>query len=38
MAKKYNCTINGVQYFKKSKVIGHDINGKAIRKYFYGDG
>lgn len=38
MAKKYNCTINGVQYFKKSKVIGHDINGKPIRKYFYGDG
>lgn len=38
MAKKYNCTINGVQYFKKSKVIGHDINGKPLRKYFYGDG
>ena len=38
MAKKYNCTINGVQYFKKSKVIGHDIKGNAIRKYFYGDG
>ena len=38
MAKKYNCTINGVQYFKKSKVIGHDIKGKSIRKYFYGDG
>lgn len=38
MAKKYNCTINGVQYFKKSKVIGHDIEGKPIRKYFYGDG
>ena len=38
MAKKYNCTINGVQYFKKSKVIGHGISGKPIRKYFYGDG
>lgn len=38
MAKKYNCTINGIQYFKKSKVIGHDIKGKPIRKYFYGDG
>ena len=38
MAKKYNCTINGIQYFKKSKVIGHDMKGKAIRKYFYGDG
>ena len=38
MAKKYNCTINGIPYFKKSKVIGHDIKGKPIRKYFYGDG
>lgn len=38
MAKKYNCTINGKKYFKKSKVIGHDIKGKPIRKYFYGDG
>ena len=38
MGKKYNCTINGIQYFKKSKVIGHDMKGKAIRKYFYGDG
>ena len=38
MAKKYNCTINGKQYFKKSKVIGHNIDGKPIRKYFYGDG
>ena len=38
MAEKYNCTINGIQYFKKSKVIGHDMKGKAIRKYFYGDG
>lgn len=38
MAKKYNCTINGKQYFKKSKVIGHDIKGNPKRKYFYGDG
>lgn len=38
MAKKYNCIINGVPYFKKSKVIGHYSNGKPKRKYFYGDG
>ena len=38
MAKKYNCIINGKQYFKKSKVIGHDMKGNPIRKYFYGDG
>jgi len=38
MAKKYNWTIKGTQYFKKSKVIGHDINGKPNRKYFYGNG
>lgn len=38
MAKKYNCTKNGVQYFRKTKTIGHDINGKPIKKEFYGDG
>ena len=38
MAKKYNCEINGKQYFRKTKVVGHDCNGKPIRKTFYGDG
>ena len=38
MAKKYNCTINGVQYYRKTKTVGHDSNGKAIKKQFYGDG
>lgn len=38
MAKKYNCTINGKQYFRKTKVIGHKDSGKPIRKVFYGDG
>lgn len=38
MAKKYNCEKNGVQYFRKTKTIGHDINGNSIKKEFYGDG
>lgn len=38
MAKKYNCVKNGVQYFRKTKTIGHDSNGKPIKKEFYGDG
>lgn len=38
MAKKYNCTKNGIQYFRKTKVVGHKPNGKPIVKEFYGDG
>ena len=38
MAKKYNCTINGVQYYRITKTIGHKANGTPIRKPFYGDG
>lgn len=38
MAKKYNCVKNGIQYFRKTKTIGHDINGNPIKKEFYGDG
>lgn len=38
MAKKYNCNINGIQYFRKTKVIGHDSKGRPVRKNFYGDG
>lgn len=38
MAKKYNYEKNGVQYFRKTKTIGHDINGNAVKKEFYGDG
>ena len=38
MAKKYNCTKNGINYFRKTKVIGHKPNGKPIIKEFYGDG
>ena len=38
MAKKYNCVKNGIPYFRKTKTIGHDINGIAVKKEFYGDG
>lgn len=38
MAKKYNCTINGVQYYKVTRTIGHRANGRPIKKTFYGDG
>ena len=41
MAKKTNCVINGVPYYRISKTIGHKLNknGKEVpvRKYFYGD-
>lgn len=35
MAKKYNCTKNGKQYFRKTKTVGYDFNGKPIKKEFY---
>lgn len=38
MATKYNCEINGVKYFRKTKTIGYDETGKAVKKPFYGDG
>lgn len=38
MAKKYNYTKNGIQYFRKTKTIGYDINGKPKKKEFYGNG
>lgn len=38
MATKYNCEKNGVKYFRKTKTIGHDFNGKPIKKEFYGNG
>ena len=28
--------MNGYSYFKTSLTIGHDVNGKAIKKLFYG--
>lgn len=38
MAKKYNCTKNGKPYFRKTKTVGYNFNGKPIKKEFYGDG
>ena len=38
MAKKYNYTKNGIQYYRKTKTIGHDLNGNPVKKEFYGDG
>lgn len=38
MAKKYNCTKNGIPYFRKTKTIGHKPDGSPIKKEFYGDG
>lgn len=38
MAKKYNYTKNGIQYFRKTKTIGRRADGTAIKKEFYGDG
>lgn len=41
MAKKTNCTINGRDYYRITKVVGHKLNDKGIeipvRKSFYGD-
>lgn len=41
MAKKTNCTINGRDYYRLTKVVGHKLNDNGIeipvRKSFYGD-
>lgn len=37
MAKKTNCTINGIDYYRIRKVIGRDKNGDPIEKAFYGN-
>ena len=36
MARKTNCTKNGIEYYRISKTIGHKANGGPIRKDFYG--
>ncbi len=38
MAKKYNYIKNGIQYYRKTKTIGHDLYGNPVKKEFYGDG
>lgn len=37
MAKKTNSTINGKEYFRIRKVVGHKENGEKILKNFYGE-
>ena len=36
MAKKTNVSINGKEYFKVTRTIGHKVDGIAIKKTFYG--
>ncbi len=38
MAIEYNCEINGKKYYRITKTIGHMVDGKPIRKTFYGNG
>lgn len=37
MAKKTNSTINGKEYYRIRKVVGHKSNGEKILKNFYGE-
>jgi len=36
MAKKSNCTKNGLPYFRKTKTVGKDYRGNPVKKEFYG--
>lgn len=36
MASKTNCVINGKQYYRITRTVSHNINGKPIKKQFYG--
>lgn len=36
MARKSNCTKNGLPYFRKTKTIGYDYKGNPVKKEFYG--
>ena len=38
MAKKTNVLINGKEYYRITKTVGHKADGTAIRKPFYGEG
>lgn len=38
MAKKTNVTINGKEYYRVTRTVGHKADGTAIRKTFYGSG
>ena len=38
MAKKTNFEVNGKQYYRVTRTVGHKSNGALIRKTFYGSG
>ena len=38
MARKTNINVNGKQYYRVTRTIGHRVDGTAIRKQFYGTG
>lgn len=38
MAKKTNIEINGKEYYRVTRTVGHKANGTPIRKSFYGSG
>ena len=38
MARKTNIEVNGKNYYRVTKTIGHRADGTAIRKSFYGSG
>lgn len=38
MAKKTNIEVNGKQYFRITRTIGHKADGRPIKKQFYGSG
>ena len=38
MARKTNIEVNGKNYYRVTRTIGHRADGRAIRKQFYGTG
>lgn len=38
MAKKTNFEVNGKQYFRITRTVGHKADGRPIKKQFYGTG
>ena len=38
MSKKTNFSVNGNEYFRVTKTVGHKADGTPIRKFFYGSG
>lgn len=38
MAKKTNFEVNGMEYYRVTRTIGHKADGTPVRKQFYGSG